>query len=75
MCIVSIASLFDPSLAPPGQHTVHVYCAANEPWGVWEGQQGSTKQYKELKVSSFRVGPGLGCSQGCCWSSASSRCF
>ena len=53
MCIVSIASLFDPSLAPPGQHTVHVYCAANEPWAIWEGQKRSTKEYKELKVWSW----------------------
>ena len=53
MCIVSIASLFDPSLAPPGQHTVHVYCAANEPWALWKGQKRSTKEYKELKVPSW----------------------
>ena len=50
VCIVSIASLFDASLAPPGQHVVHVYCAANEPWGIWEGQKRATKEYRELKV-------------------------
>lgn len=35
MHIISIPSLFDPSLAPPGKHVAHVYAAANEPYDEW----------------------------------------
>ena len=35
--IVSIPSVLDPSLAPPGCHTVHAYTAGNEPYELWEG--------------------------------------
>ena len=63
VCIVSIASLFDASLAPPGQHVVHVYCAANEPWGIWENQKRATKEYKQLKVGATRAcAPLVNCS-------------
>ena len=27
--------MFDPSLAPPGKHVVHIYAAANEPAAPW----------------------------------------
>jgi len=37
MYIISIPSLLDPSLAPPGKHVVHVYGAANEPYANWQG--------------------------------------
>lgn len=36
MHIISIPSLFDRSLAPPGKHVAHVYAAANEPFADWE---------------------------------------
>ena len=36
-CIgVSIPSVFDPGLAPKGKHVLHAYCAANEPFELWE---------------------------------------
>ena len=35
--IVSIPSVLDPSLAPPGRHCVHAYTAGNEPYAIWEG--------------------------------------
>lgn len=34
--LVSIASVADPSLAPPGKHTLHAYYPATEPYGPWE---------------------------------------
>ncbi len=33
---ISIPSLIDPSLAPPGKHTVHVYTPATEPYSLWQ---------------------------------------
>jgi phytoene dehydrogenase-like protein len=32
VCIVSIPTIFDPNLAPPGKHVVHAYTAGNEPY-------------------------------------------
>ena len=36
MIVVSVPSLLDPSLAPPGHHVIHAYTAGNEPFSVWE---------------------------------------
>lgn len=47
--IVSIPTVFDPSLAPDGKAVVHAYTAANEPWELWEGVQRGTAEYKKLK--------------------------
>ena len=47
--IVSIPTVFDPSLAPDGKAVVHAYTAANEPWEAWEGVQRGTDAYKTLK--------------------------
>ena len=58
VCILSIASLFDASLAPPGQHVVHAYTAGNEPWNVWAGQQRASKDYRQLKVQPVQGSPG-----------------
>jgi hypothetical protein len=35
--LVSIASTIDPSLAPPGKHTLHAYLPATEPFDIWKG--------------------------------------
>ncbi len=35
--LISIASMLDPSLAPPGKHVLHAYLPATEPYAVWEG--------------------------------------
>ncbi|CAM9190225.1 unnamed protein product, partial [Phaeothamnion confervicola] len=48
--IVSIPSVLDPSLAPPGCHVVHAYTAGNEPYEVWEGLNTASEEYKALKV-------------------------
>ena len=37
VALISIASVMDPSLAPPGKHTLHAYLPATEPWSLWEG--------------------------------------
>lgn len=47
--IVSIPTVFDPSLAPKGKAVVHAYTAANEPWEIWEGVERGTEEYANLK--------------------------
>ena len=53
MYIVSIPSLFDPTLAPPGKHVVHIYAAANEPFAAWEGMDRKSKEYAEAKAAAM----------------------
>mmetsp|Transcript_20184 Transcript_20184/g.56215 ORF Transcript_20184/g.56215 Transcript_20184/m.56215 type:complete len:631 (-) Transcript_20184:221-2113(-) len=49
VCIVSIPTVFDPSLAPPGKAVVHAYYAANEPYDLWKGMDTKSPEYKALK--------------------------
>jgi phytoene dehydrogenase-like protein len=53
--IVSIPTVFDPSLAPDGKAVVHAYAAANEPWELWEGVQRGTEEYTRLKKERSEV--------------------
>ncbi|KAL3152692.1 hypothetical protein ABBQ38_012286 [Trebouxia sp. C0009 RCD-2024] len=50
VCIISIPSVFDSSLAPAGKHTIHAYVAANEPYNIWQGLDKNSKEYKDLKA-------------------------
>lgn len=50
MVIVSIPTLLDPGLAPPGHHVIHAYYAADEPYGPWEGLDRRSAAYRELKA-------------------------
>jgi len=47
--VASIPTVFDPSLAPPNKHAIHVYSAGNEPYSVWEGLKRGSPEYNELK--------------------------
>ncbi|CAM9806742.1 unnamed protein product [Pylaiella littoralis] len=49
MMAVSIPTLLDSSLAPPGHHIIHAYAAANEPYERWEGMDRRSEEYKSLK--------------------------
>ncbi len=33
--IISIPSVLDPTMCPPGCHVIHAYAAANEPWDLY----------------------------------------
>ena len=46
---VSIPSLIDPSLAPPGKHVIHAYLPATEPYELWEGFDRRSDEYKAFK--------------------------
>lgn len=50
VCIISIPTVFDKSLAPAGKATIHAYVAANEPYDIWAGLDRQSKEYKDLKV-------------------------
>jgi len=52
--VASIPSVFDPRLAPPGKHSVHIYTAGNEPYSLWEGLRRGSPEYNELKEERSR---------------------
>eukprot|EP00903_Cladosiphon_okamuranus_P006653 g6496.t1 len=49
MIAVSVPTLLDSSLAPPGHHIIHAYAAANEPYELWSGMDRRSEEYKALK--------------------------
>eukprot|EP00611_Tribonema_gayanum_P028003 TRINITY_DN7073_c0_g1_i1.p1 TRINITY_DN7073_c0_g1~~TRINITY_DN7073_c0_g1_i1.p1 ORF type:complete len:240 (+),score=22.65 TRINITY_DN7073_c0_g1_i1:341-1060(+) len=52
---VSIPTVLDPGLAPPGKHAVHAYMAGNEPYSLWEGLERGSREYEELKEQRTQV--------------------
>jgi phytoene dehydrogenase-like protein len=51
---ISIPSLLDPSLAPPGKQTIHAYTPATEPYELWQGLDCRSEAYaaqKEVRVA------------------------
>ena len=53
--LVSIPSLIDPSLAPPGKHVIHVYTPGNEPYKIWQGRDRRSEEYARLKEERSQV--------------------
>lgn len=47
--LVSIPSMLDRSLAPPGKHVIHVYTPGNEPYQFWEGMDRRSESYRRQK--------------------------
>lgn len=47
--VVSIPSVLDPSLAPPGKHVIHVYTPGNEPYDLWQGMDRRSQAYTHKK--------------------------
>ncbi|AOX04045.1 carotene isomerase [Moorena producens PAL-8-15-08-1] len=47
--VLSIPSLLDPSLAPPGKHVIHVYTPGNEPYELWQGMSRNSEAYAQQK--------------------------
>ncbi|KAJ1410256.1 hypothetical protein B484DRAFT_455907 [Ochromonadaceae sp. CCMP2298] len=50
--LVSMPSLIDPSLAPPGKHVIHAYVPATELYADWEGMDRSSEEYKLKKAEA-----------------------
>ncbi|MEM9946565.1 MAG: NAD(P)/FAD-dependent oxidoreductase [Cyanobacteria bacterium P01_D01_bin.36] len=55
LVLISIPSVLDPSLAPAGKHTIHVYTPGNEPYELWEGLQAGTPEYEKQKEVRSQV--------------------
>jgi phytoene dehydrogenase-like protein len=53
--LISIPSVLDPSLAPAGKHTIHVYTPGNEPYDLWQGLDRRSSAYAELKRQRSQV--------------------
>ena len=53
--VFSIPSVLDPSLAPDGQHVLHGYTPASEPWKLWTELSYGTEAYKVLKEERCSV--------------------
>jgi phytoene dehydrogenase-like protein len=51
LIVMSIPTVLDPSLAPPGKHTIHVYTPATEPYDLWQGLDRRSPEYAALKQS------------------------
>jgi phytoene dehydrogenase-like protein len=52
---VSIPSVLDPTLAPPGKHCLHAYTPATEPYGLWAGVERGSDHYHRLKAERAQV--------------------
>jgi phytoene dehydrogenase-like protein len=53
--VISIPTVFDPNLAPPGKAVVHAYTAGCEPYDVWAGMDRASTEYKQLKQQRAEV--------------------
>ncbi|OUL27087.1 carotene isomerase [Nostoc sp. RF31YmG] len=47
--LISIPSILDPSLAPPGKHVIHAYTPGNEPYALWQGMDRKSPEYAQQK--------------------------
>ena len=55
LVVISIPSVLDPTLAPAGKHTIHVYTPGNEPYDVWQGLDRRSEAYAQLKQQRAAV--------------------
>lgn len=55
LVLVSIPSVLDSSLAPPGKHVIHVYTPGNEPYALWQGMDRKSQDYEQQKRSRAEV--------------------
>lgn len=53
--LVSIPSLLDPSLAPPGKQVIHAYTPGNEPYQAWEGLERHSTAYQQQKQGRSQI--------------------
>lgn len=53
VCMISIPSVLDPSLSPPGHHSIHAFVL--EPWAPWNGMARKDPGYRERKRAAAEV--------------------
>lgn len=52
---VSIPSVLDATLVPPGKHCIHAYTPATEPYELWAGINRQSDRYQQLKAERSQV--------------------
>ena len=55
MVVLSMPSLLDSALAPPGHQLVHGYTPANEPWALWRDLEPGSAAYEALKQQRCQI--------------------
>ncbi|KAI3990479.1 hypothetical protein MKX01_023259 [Papaver californicum] len=53
--LISVPSVLSKDLAPPGKHVLHAYTPGTEPFGLWEGLDRKSAEYKTLKAERSEV--------------------
>ena len=53
--LISIPSVLDSSLAPPGKHVIHAYTPGNEPYDFWQGMERKSEVYAKQKQERAEV--------------------
>ncbi|KAJ8618665.1 hypothetical protein MRB53_014851 [Persea americana] len=53
--LISVPSILSNDLAPPGKHVLHAYTPGTEPFGLWEGLDRRSNEYKKLKSERSEV--------------------
>ncbi|KAK1288305.1 hypothetical protein QJS10_CPB19g00194 [Acorus calamus] len=53
--LISVPSVMSKDLAPPGKHVLHAYTPGTEPFGLWEGLDRRSPEYKRLKEERSEV--------------------
>jgi carotene isomerase len=53
--VISISSVLDPALAPPGKHVIHVYTPGNEPYQLWQEMERNSEAYQKQKKARAEI--------------------
>ena len=53
--VLSVPSVLDPAMAPPGQHVLHGYTPANEPWEPWQALEPGSAAYRSLRAERCAI--------------------
>ncbi|KAJ6798494.1 carotenoid isomerase 1 isoform X1 [Iris pallida] len=53
--LISVPSVLGKDLAPPGKHVLHAYTPGTEPFGLWEGLDRTSAEYRSLKAERSEV--------------------
>nr|XP_010927816.1 prolycopene isomerase, chloroplastic isoform X1 [Elaeis guineensis]XP_010927817.1 prolycopene isomerase, chloroplastic isoform X1 [Elaeis guineensis]XP_019707711.1 prolycopene isomerase, chloroplastic isoform X1 [Elaeis guineensis]XP_019707712.1 prolycopene isomerase, chloroplastic isoform X1 [Elaeis guineensis] len=53
--LISVPSVLGKDLSPPGKHVLHAYTPGTEPFGLWEGLDRRSAEYRGLKAERSEV--------------------
>ena len=55
LCSFFCPSILDPSVCPPGKHTIHVYSSGGEPYEPWSKFERGSPEYEAYKAERAEV--------------------